>query len=735
MSISSLSEIPGVGEKLKAALIEHFGTEAVALKVILDSRVDLVSSVPGLGDKQAINIVKSAFEVQFGASANMILRSGDIRKIYDMTLEIIRGYANTAYARDKLFLYFPLPPSKLDVIMERQKYFADAMEMAMHLTDEQRAALRKDLSQIRALLRRTQPRRLQGRVVITNDDAVFDKLINEGVDKWCPVYVLSEGEKGADYSQGYDLVIYVSPSGFYDESMDALSNVEILGKEWKIDDIVPERTVSFYARNYRVIEAAGRLAELIKSVPTNASVETFVRGIDFNKISEVARIITNLNEEGEVAVGVDADLDRYRNATKTFTTAIAETEAWLNEEITTRISKSKVTLGGQQIISILQSMDLDGADSGALRNMLPPDIVEVFTNTIREAEDRLIKMLGLTPREAEWVTGLISEDLALPVTLVPQQINDLEDKLRRAYAEREFRLIRKFAGQLESLRQTVSDAVHTLLEFDLFLAVGLFGADYRLTTPVLSLDYTGVGVRGARNLFLVESMLKEKHGAVQPIDYAIGKTPVRPAGTNGENCAILSGANSGGKTTTIQTLAQVVTLAQAGFPVPAEEAHLRPFDEVYFFYKSRGMVSAGAFETTLKQFADIVTSDKAKLALFDEVEAITEPGSAANVIAGLLEILQSDPNSSTVICSHLAKEIKAVTHAPVRIDGIEARGLDENLELIVDRTPRFGHLARSTPELIVERLAKLAKGQKREVFERILEHLSQARSPTQRERS
>jgi DNA mismatch repair ATPase MutS len=325
--------------------------------------------------------------------------------------------------------------------------------------------------------------------------------------------------------------------------------------------------------------------------------------------------------------------------------------------------------------------------------------------------------------------------LALPVTLVPQQINDLEDRLRRAYAEREFRLIRKFAGQLESLRQTVSDAVHTLLEFDLFLAVGLFGADYRLTTPVLSLDYTGVGVRGARNLFLVESMLKERHGAVQPIDYAIGKTPVRPTGTNGENCAILSGANSGGKTTTIQTLAQIVTLAQAGFPVPAEEAHMRPFDEVYFFYKSRGMVSAGAFETTLKQFADIVTSDKAKLALFDEVEAITEPGSAANVIAGLLEILQSDPNSSTVICSHLAKEIKAVTHAPVRIDGIEARGLDENLELIVDRTPRFGHLARSTPELIVERLAKLAKGQKREVFERILEHLSQARSPTQRERS
>ena len=152
------------------------------------------------------------------------------------------------------------------------------------------------------------------------------------------------------------------------------------------------------------------------------------------------------------------------------------------------------------------------------------------------------------------------------------------------------------------------------------------------------------------------------------------------------------------------------------------------FEELYFFYKSRGMVNAGAFETTLKQFAEIVVSDKAKLALFDEVEAITEPGSAANVIAGLIEILQSDPNTSTVICSHMAKEIEEVTEVPIRIDGIEAKGLDENLELIVDRTPIFGMLARSTPELIVERLSKLAKSPKKEVYTKILDNLTKERT-------
>jgi len=442
----------------------------------------------------------------------------------------------------------------------------------------------------------------------------------------------------------------------------------------------------------------------------------------------VGEILRNLDEDGDLAQRIDAELDRYRNAVKVFPTAIAETEAWLNEEITSRISKSEVTLGGQQIITILQSADMDGADGSALRNMLPAEIVETFTTTLQEAEDKLVQMLGLTVREADWVTGIISEEISLPVKMVTTQINDLEDKIRRIFADRQFRLIKKFANELDNLKGVVTQAVQTILEFDLFLAVGLFSVDYSLHTPDISQEYTGIGVQGATNLFLTESHLKGKHAAVEPIDYAIGKTPFQPAGTNGENCAILSGANSGGKTTIIQTLAQIVTMAQSGFPVPAKRAYLPVFEELYFFYKSRGMVSAGAFETTLKQFADIVVSDKAKLALFDEVEAITEPGSAANVIAGLIEILQSDPKTSTVICSHLAREIDAVTDAPIRVDGIEAKGLDENLELIVDRTPKFGILARSTPELIVERLSKLAKSPKKEVYTKILENLTRVRT-------
>ena len=56
----------------------------------------------------------------------------------------------------------------------------------------------------------------------------------------------------------------------------------------------------------------------------------------------------------------------------------------------------------------------------------------------------------------------------------------------------------------------------------------------------------------------------------------------------------------------------------------------------------------------------------------------------------------------------------------IRIDGIEAQGLDENMDLIVDRNPKRNHIARSTPELIVRRLASRSQGPTSEIFSNLL---------------
>nr|WP_255668577.1 hypothetical protein [Methanocella sp. CWC-04] len=227
----------------------------------------------------------------------------------------------------------------------------------------------------------------------------------------------------------------------------------------------------------------------------------------------------------------------------------------------------------------------------------------------------------------------------------------------------------------------------------------------------------GINLQNARNIFIGGPSAKK----VEPVNYSVG---VKNPETKAEKVVILSGVNSGGKTTMLDLIAQVTILAHMGFPVPAESAEIGLVDELLYFSKSKGTLSAGAFETTIKDFSTVI-SKNSKVVLVDELESITEPGASARIIAGILETLHDNDNCMAVFVSHLAEQILKNTKYPIRIDGIEAKGLDANLNLIVDRTPRYNYLAKSTPELIVERLTKLSDGEKKEFYTRLLNKFKQ----------
>ena len=78
-------------------------------------------------------------------------------------------------------------------------------------------------------------------------------------------------------------------------------------------------------------------------------------------------------------------------------------------------------------------------------------------------------------------------------------------------------------------------------------------------------------------------------------------------------------------------------------------------------------------------------------------------------------------NSCGIFVSHLSDQISDKCKHPIRTDGIEASGLDENLELIVDRNTRLNYHARSTPQLIVERLSRKSKGAYKEIYQAIID--------------
>ena len=119
--------------------------------------------------------------------------------------------------------------------------------------------------------------------------------------------------------------------------------------------------------------------------------------------------------------------------------------------------------------------------------------------------------------------------------------------------------------------------------------------------------------------------------------------------------------------------------------------------------KTKGSASKGAFETLLSQMSKIKPGEHS-LILADEIEAVTEPGVAGKIISATADYFIRK-NCFMVLATHLGYEIQKSLPEGARIDGIEAKGLDENFNLIVDHNPVLGRLAHSTPELIVERMA------------------------------
>ena len=96
------------------------------------------------------------------------------------------------------------------------------------------------------------------------------------------------------------------------------------------------------------------------------------------------------------------------------------------------------------------------------------------------------------------------------------------------------------------------------------------------------------------------------------------------------------------------------------------------------------------------------------------------------MVSSILEMLVESGDFAVVV-THLSEEILKHTSKDIRVDGITATGLDENLNLIVDRQPKFNAIGKSTPELIVEKLYRKSEAgdEERKVYERILARMKE----------
>ncbi|MCX2818181.1 DNA mismatch repair protein [Haladaptatus sp. F3-133] len=379
-----------------------------------------------------------------------------------------------------------------------------------------------------------------------------------------------------------------------------------------------------------------------------------VASLDEGALRDAVEALGSLDgEDGTVARGADDDLDTLRDRLE----AVRELE--------------------DEALDFAERLSTEALDADELREGFVDHVVTEADVTYERARDAVeTEALDAT----DFVTG---------------SLRNLLDSVRGDVEGREEQVAGRLREAVEENRDAVEEASEVVREVAFVASLARFADAHDMTSPEFVDE--GVAVRGARNLALVG-----RGEDVQPVDYAVGADEVAEG-----DVAVLTGANSGGKTTVLETLCEVVLLAGMGVPVPADEARVSVFDDVVF-HRRHSSFNAGVLESTLRSVVPPLTDGDDALMLVDEFEAITEPGSAADLLHGLVT-LTVDRDAVGVFVTHLADDLEPLPDE-ARVDGIFAEGLDDELELDVDYQPRFGTVGRSTPEFIVSRLIARSDG-------------------------
>ncbi|MHA1394136.1 MAG: hypothetical protein ACTSRZ_11575 [Promethearchaeota archaeon] len=714
-----LDEIPGIGKKLKTRILEFFeNDEREAIRALKNGMVGII---PGISSKQAIKIAQTIFEMEYNEKVDSTLKTEHAKEIYNDIIDIISKYFITDYARNKISLYFPLSAKNLNLIKQRNQIFKRAIEFVKkYNTVLQKRGIFKYLKNLSMLKRRSLNLKIKNRHIVTNLEDVMNRLNELEITKYvsCEQIDLEKIENIEAFfnelSDEYDCIIYISNN--FSELPDLPNIIAVDPTEISESLLIPELIISYFASNSIIINAIYNIGKMLMEIPDKHLVDDFIKVIDLKKIEQLQKNTQILDKNGMIKKGIDKQLDKYLQDAGEFTGRIIEIENWINTSIKNSLKKSEITIHGEKILDFFRSdFSMDN-----IRQYIPDEIEHIMEDIINEGIEMLKDKFHIPKNDKIWLEELYPAIIEVPISLNYEGVNKLQLLVQKRAAIYTFNKIKNIAYNLVGFQNYLNEITWTMFEFDFFYAIGRFALDYKLNIPGIVEDKRGITFLDSYNLYLMRDTLERGIKTI-PITYTIGNIPLNNVKQSRLN--LLSGSNSGGKTMCLFTIAHNIMLAQMGLPTPGKVKYY-PFSEIYFFKKSSGQLSAGAFESTLLMFVNLAQSPKEKLILADELEAITEPNAAAKVMSALFSLLLNNPNNYAVFVTHLIDLLLANLtddeKALIRIDGIESKGLNENLELIVDRSPKFNFIAKSTPEFILERLSKQGDQAQRSFFSQIL---------------
>ncbi len=286
-------------------------------------------------------------------------------------------------------------------------------------------------------------------------------------------------------------------------------------------------------------------------------------------------------------------------------------------------------------------------------------------------QDALITIRGerfVIPVKAEFkrkVPGVVHGSSSSGATVFVEPLDTIEqnNELVRLLDEEQSEIHRILVALTRALA-TNADAIHTgtaiLAEVESHAARARFALDLRCVRPTFATESPELSLTAARHPLLELRMQSENKGA-SPV-------PLTVTLPNDARQLIISGPNTGGKTVSLKTIGLLALMAQAGIPVPAEEAKLPLFTNVF-----ADIGDAQSIERNLSSFsAHVVNLDRisreatsSSLVLLDELGSATDPEEGAALAVAVAEHFLA-LKAWCCITTHLTSlKVYAANHAGV----------------------------------------------------------------------
>ncbi len=656
-----LTSLSGVGESVASKLIDYFGSEKGAYEALIEGDISAISQVEGITLKRAVNLSKSAI-----GEEGKFLSTNEAEKIFQSLVESISSYCLTKPGKDRLQLMMPNPKS-IDKNRSKLGHAIDFIENYPQLVSQFEKSWHK-------LHLPRKPNTRYERVIVSKNKMPH-------LEKYCRVLIPSSQETWKDYTV-FKTVTWIgegipssAPEGWLCSKDDD-----------SVAMILPELVLDWFKTNINSLEVITGL--LMSDLPIlHDFTDDLLDSLEDLKI--LSGCLLDLQSEADIETISEIKDNIWKEAN-----SLAEK---VHSKVELEMQDVKLNLSGSDMLMAL-------SNSNSLQKKLGEATSEIITDAIQTANNSFADFL--LPSGVTAPRTIFTNDW--PCKVDRKILDSLDEQLTSIISQNSQQKMMRLARELHPLQSKVTKLISRLFEMDKWLGIGKWSIENNCTFP--ELNENGIDIEDGRHLLL----------GFEPeaISYGLGKCAEKG---NQQNLALLSGANSGGKTTLLELLGQIVILTHMGLSVPAKEAKVGIVNSMHILAKAGGTQSAGALEQTLYELAEVASCKDSKFILADELEAITEPGAGAKIIAGMLSAASSNKDTTMVLVTHLAPAILAeMPNTDVRIDGIEAKGLDENMELIVDRTPKRNYLARSTPELIVKRLIERSAGDSKDIFKDIL---------------